>query len=238
MRDLNRLALAALFSLASTAQARPPERDHAAPSPREGTPPRGSIRGEITLRAAQDGRGDSDDHADRARATPGETRVRPDSSLGQERHFALPIKSGILLRVSLGDGDESARSVAQARPDAASSSSRPDSSLGQERHVALPIKSSIQLRVNLGDGRESARSSAPSPAGAAHRAWASRSYSDQQLHSPPGLTRPLPSWMLVKMMNEGYAMFDDPKIDRLNVLRARPERRVEKADQPFSGGRR
>jgi hypothetical protein len=73
---------------------------------------------------------------------------RPDSNVGQERHFALPIKSSVLLRVSMGDGAESAR-TASAQGKAMAQPKEARVYPGRHEHLPspLPIKNDILMKV-------------------------------------------------------------------------------------------
>jgi len=150
-RTLSLFALAGAVGLGGAAQAHPWDHERPVAPSRDGMPPVGAIRGDIVIRAAQDGRGDTGGRDARDRQEPRAKTSRPDSDVGQAKHFAAPIRSDVLQRVSMGDGPESlkqpaAKSQQQQEPK--------EVKVYPGRHenppAPLPIKSSVLLKVSGG----------------------------------------------------------------------------------------
>jgi hypothetical protein len=214
MRTANFWAIAAILAGPAVASARPD------------SPPPGIMKADVLVRVAHDGRADSVDAARASRPEPTSRIARPDSNLGQERHVALPIKSEIVQRVSLGDGRESAKAGPAQRASGAAGGQADRGYAHHAGHVALPIKSEISLRVSLGDGREA------SPPGALSRTTGVASvfrplvYPDRygQYGRHPyqsALAVKLPGWMQAQLdAGAAHVDFDDPKIDRQGIWAA------------------
>src|SRR5258706_8856363 len=115
MRAPSVSVLAGVVGLAGSAVAKPWDQERPVAPSREGTPPGGFIRSEFSVRVAHDGRADTGGREARDRQEPRAQNKRPDSDLGQQRQFALPIRSDILQRVSMGDGPEALKQSASSK---------------------------------------------------------------------------------------------------------------------------
>ena len=146
---LSAVAFVGAIGIAGAAQAR--DKDQPIQPSREGHPPAGVIRSEIMLRAAHDGRAETGGVDRHFRAMPSEHRERPDSNAGQIRHMALPIKSDILQRVSLGDGREASRGMSGAGHDKMVAQPHEVKSYpgrdGWKPHLPIPLKTEITIRL-------------------------------------------------------------------------------------------
>jgi hypothetical protein len=150
-------AFAGAIGLCGAAQAKPWDRDRPA---HEGHPPAGIMKADISLRVSHDGRAETGDVRGASVSDPSLRfqHQRPDSNVGQERHFALPVKSSILLHVSLGDGGEAARAAGLHGQQAEQQRTvRTYAEAASHRSLHLPIKNEILMKVmeggqpNLGD---------------------------------------------------------------------------------------
>src|SRR5690242_1225334 len=103
-RTLSVFAFAGVVGLAGGASAKPWDHDRPVAPSREGTPPIGAIRADVSIRVAHDGRAETGGRETRDRVEPRAHVSSPDKDLGQATHFAPPIRSDILQRVSMGDG--------------------------------------------------------------------------------------------------------------------------------------
>ncbi len=151
MKAMSVFAFAGVVGLAGGAGAKPWDHERPVAPTREGMPPIGSIRSEFSVRVAHDGRADTGGRESAVRDEPRARTERPDSDLGQQRHTALPIKSDVLQRVSMGDGPESLKQPASK----AQAAQQPrDAKVYPGRHenppAPLPIKSSVLLQVSGG----------------------------------------------------------------------------------------
>ena len=140
-----------------TASARP-ERDHTAtPTVRDGTPPEHTLRADIMLRAAHDGRGETNagdygsQKRDNAFTTP--SRDRPDGRLDAPQGMPLPFKSDIKNRVQMRtDGDDPKALELRSRDNKAHHGQGGASTFAAPSNVApLPIKTDILLKLEAGD---------------------------------------------------------------------------------------
>lgn len=151
---LSVLALAGAVGFAGSAAAKPWDRDNerpVRPDRPEGRAPVGSIRSEIMLHVAHDGRADTGGREARERTEPRARTERPDNNYGQERHIALPIRSDIALRVSLGDGREAMKQpAAKAQPTAEPREVKVYPGRHEHPAAPLPIKADILLQVSGG----------------------------------------------------------------------------------------
>jgi hypothetical protein len=106
LRNATVLAFAGAVGLAGTASARPWDRPERPVQPeRVGTPP-SSLRLDIHMNAAQDGRADLNDaRPEKLPAYTARDQRHVDHGFAQDR-TAVPVKSDIALQVNGGDGDE------------------------------------------------------------------------------------------------------------------------------------
>ena len=151
---LSVLALAGAVGLAGSAAAKPWDRDNerpVRPERPEGRAPIGSMRSDIMMRVAHDGRADTVTREARERPEPRAHTARPDNDVGQRTHFAPPIRSDIALRVTLGDGREASKAPA-AKTQATAQPREAKVYPGRHEHPAapLPIKADILLQVSGG----------------------------------------------------------------------------------------
>jgi hypothetical protein len=138
------VAFVGAVGLSGAAQAR--DKDQPIQPTREGRPPSGVIRSEFMLRAAHDGRAETGIDVRQFRATSAR-QERADSNVGQAHHFALPVRSDILQRVSLGDGREAAKGVAvKNNPEATTRVARSYRDLAKP-HLPIPIKMEVKIRL-------------------------------------------------------------------------------------------
>jgi hypothetical protein len=137
------------LGLAGSAMARPWDRDNAAPPH--------TIRSEVSVRMAADGRADLQvDHS--ARQDPYDRTVskpQADRNYGQERHAApIPLKADIAIRMQHGDNRDGGSAMAK-QATAQQQSGAVDNSYGRAKPQApVPLKADITIRMQHGDDRE------------------------------------------------------------------------------------
>ena len=141
IRNLSAFAIAGTVGISGIATARP-----------TGTPPEGSIRPEVSIRfAQQDGRGDTGVDVGRSFIARGfiDHSSRPDNNVGQARHFALPLKSEITNRVTLGDGREASGGPAMNHAKTEDQNA-PVKGIYKKPQLPIAFKTEIQLQITSG----------------------------------------------------------------------------------------
>jgi hypothetical protein len=158
IRSLSAFAFAGAVGIAGTASARP-----------DGQPPQGTMRSDFSVRFAQDGRAETGGAEGRNAIPRGfiEKSNRPDNNVGQERHFALPIKSDINMRVNLGDGGEASHSASMKSK--TESQGTEVKGFYKKPQLPIPMKTEIVLQVSAGgeasvDGGDRERNDDPKSA--------------------------------------------------------------------------
>ena len=150
-------AFVGAVGLVGSASARP-ERDHTAtPTVREGTPPEHVFRADVQLRAAHDGRGDTNPgdrgsaKRDNAFTTPSAGQV--DNRLDAPRGMPLPFGADIRNRVQMRtDGDDPKSLDLRSRDSRSHAGASGASTLTAPSNVApIAIKSDILLKIEAGE---------------------------------------------------------------------------------------
>jgi hypothetical protein len=140
------------LGLAGSALAKPWD-DHASPPP-------GTLRPEVQMKLAADGRADLQvDHSSRpAPYAQNAAKPAPDRSYGQMSHGApVQLKAEIALKMQRDDREGSGAAAAK-RPDVGQTA-HVDNSFGRAKPApAIPLKMDIQMKMQKGDNRESSDS--------------------------------------------------------------------------------
>ncbi len=173
------------LGLAGSALARPWDRDN--------PPPPNTVRPEISLRVANDGRADQQldrsGHQDPYART--DSKPAPDRSYGQERHGApIPLKADIQMKMQHGDNREGGSALSKSAQSMNTSNAN-DSLYGRKAPAApIPLKSQIALRMQNGDNRDggSSKGAAERPADqsgkGAHKAWQTKNDREHGMKQP------------------------------------------------------